>query len=221
MSYVHTDMHGKVMDLPAGKVVCVGRNYAEHARELGNAIPDKPLLFIKPSTALAGLDQPIVFPAYGGGVHHELELAVLFGKAFSRIEAERVPDTISGYALALDLTLRELQAELKKKGHPWEIAKGFDGACPISPFVRPDALADPQGTRLRLSVNGAVQQDGNTVDMLMPINALVAYASTFFSFEPGDVMLTGTPAGVGRLEPGDELLMCLGEGFEFGARVAG
>lgn len=219
MSYVHTDIDGRTMDFPPGKVVCVGRNYAEHARELGNVIPEKPLLFIKPSTSLVGLDRPLVLPAYGGPVHYELELAVLFGTGFSHIEAERVPDTIAGYALALDLTLRELQAELKKKGHPWETAKGFDGSCPTSPFVAPGALRDPQSTSLRLSVNGVLQQDGNTADMLMPINALVAYASSFFSFRPGDVMLTGTPAGVGPLGPGDVLQMSLDSRFSFEGRV--
>jgi 2-keto-4-pentenoate hydratase/2-oxohepta-3-ene-1,7-dioic acid hydratase in catechol pathway len=125
---------------------------------------------------------------------------------------------VAGYGIALDLTLRDLQNELKKKGHPWEVAKAFDGSCPLSPFLKPESLADPQATDLALRVNGEPRQQGNTRQMMIGIFQLLAYISTHFTLRPGDVVLTGTPAGVGPLQPGDRLILDLA-GQEFAARV--
>jgi 2-keto-4-pentenoate hydratase/2-oxohepta-3-ene-1,7-dioic acid hydratase in catechol pathway len=148
-----------------------------------------------------------------------VELAVLVGQELRDADAATAGRAVAGYGVALDLTLRDLQNELKKKGHPWETAKAFDGSCPLSPFLKPEALADPQATDLTLRVNGEPRQQGNTRLMMVGIFELMAYISTHFTLQPGDVVLTGTPAGVGPLQSGDQLVLGLA-GHEFAARVA-
>ena len=184
MSYRHTRMGGSEIDLPVGKVVCVGRNYPAHAQEMGNVLPEAPMLFIKPATALVGLDHPLTLPAFSEDVHHEVELAVLIGCSLSNVDASLVPESIAGLAIAVDLTARDVQTRLKKKGHPWEISKGFDGACPLSPFVSPDLFADLQDIELSIAVNGETRQTGNTRDMVFGIAELVAYMSGFSRYGP-------------------------------------
>jgi 2-keto-4-pentenoate hydratase/2-oxohepta-3-ene-1,7-dioic acid hydratase in catechol pathway len=154
-----------------------------------------------------------------GECHHEVELAVLVGRELCNADAATARQAVAGYGIALDLTLRDLQNELKKKGHPWETAKAFDGSCPLSPFLSPEALAEPQATDLALRVNDTLRQQGNTRLMIMGIFDLMAYISTHFTLQPGDVVLTGTPAGVGPLHSGDVLTLSLA-GYDFGARVA-
>lgn len=219
MAYQHRYLDGSPLDLPVGKVVCIGRNYLEHIRELNNAVPETPILFMKPATSLLDLDEPIRLPVGRGECHHEVELAVLIGQELRNADLETARPAVAGYGIALDLTLRDLQNELKKKGHPWEVAKAFDGSCPLSPFLKPEALADPQATDLALRVNGELRQQGNTRQMMIGIFELLAYISTHFTLQPGDVVLTGTPAGVGPLQPGDRLILNLA-GQEFAARVA-
>lgn len=219
MAYRHRYLDGDPLDLPVGKVVCIGRNYLEHIRELNNAVPETPILFMKPATSLTGLDEPIRLPTHRGSCHHEVELAVLVGRELRNANPESARQAVVGYGVALDLTLRDLQNELKKKGHPWETAKAFDGSCPLSPFLKPEALPDPQATDLALRVNGELRQQGNTRQMMVGILELMAYISTHFSLQPGDVVLTGTPAGVGPLQAGDELLLSLA-GHDFAARIA-
>ncbi len=219
MAYQHRYLDGGPLDLPVGKVVCIGRNYLDHIRELNNAVPETPILFIKPATALLGLDQPIRLPAGRGECHHEVELAVLVGRELCNADAATARNAVAGYGIALDLTLRDLQNELKKKGHPWETAKAFDGSCPLSPFLKPGALADPQATELTLRINGELRQRGNTGQMMVGIFELMAHIATHFTLQPGDVVLTGTPAGVGPLRSGDALVLGLA-GHEFAARVA-
>ncbi|EIJ42118.1 2-keto-4-pentenoate hydratase/2-oxohepta-3-ene-1,7-dioic acid hydratase [Beggiatoa alba B18LD] len=218
--YQHLYLDGSSVNLPFGKVVCIGRNYAEHAKELNNPIPSKPLLFIKPNTALADLRKPLEIPTYGKICHHELEFALLIGKPLKKTSVEEVPNAILGYALALDLTLRDIQDELKVKGHPWEMAKAFDNACPISPFIPAEQIPDPQHIDIRLTVNGQLRQEGNTQQMINKINELVAYISNYFTLLPGDVVLTGTPSGVGELKSGDQLLLELGNDYSFVTTVA-
>lgn len=193
---------GKPYEFPIGKVVCVGRNYAEHAKELNNPVPAEPLLFIKPATSVVPMAETVCLPKDRGEVHYELELAILIGKPLCNAEPSQVVGAIAGVGLAFDLTLRGLQAELKEKGHPWEKAKSFDGACPLSGFVSPDKLPMLTQSGFQLWLDGALRQDGNTRDMLMPVSDLLAYCSRFFTLEPGDVVLTGTPKGVGALSPG-------------------
>lgn len=206
MSYQHQYVDGTRIHFPVGKLVCVGRNYAEHAKELNNPVPSEPLLFIKPASAAVPLLGGFAIPQERGGVHYETEIAVLIGKPLSRKPSdEEILDALSGFGVALDLTLRDVQNKLKEKGHPWEIAKAFDGACPLSPFVPADAVADLADIGVRLTLNGEVRQDGNSRDMLTPILELIRYISGHFSLQPGDVVLTGTPAGVGPLAQGDQL----------------
>ena len=206
MSYQHTYVDGTRVHYPAGKLVCVGRNYAEHAKELDNPVPTEPILFIKPSSAIVPLEGSFAIPQERGSVHYEAEIAVLIGKPLSRKpNDEEILDAISGYAVALDLTLRDVQAKLKEKGLPWEIAKAFDGACPLSPFVPGDAVEDTTDIGIRLSLNGELRQDGNSRDMLNPILPLIRHICSHFSLLPGDVVLTGTPAGVGALSQGDKI----------------
>lgn len=219
MAYQHRYLDGSPLDLPVGKVVCIGRNYLDHIRELNNAVPETPILFMKPATALSLLDQPIRLPEGRGECHHEVELAVLVGQELRNADATSTRMAVAGYGVALDLTLRDLQNELKKKGHPWETAKGFDGSCPLSPFLKPDALPEPQATDLSLQVNGTVRQQGNTQLMIVGIFELMAYISTHFTLQPGDVVLTGTPAGVAPLASGDALVLSLAS-HDFTARVA-
>lgn len=219
MAYQHRYLDGSPLDLPVGKVVCIGRNYLEHIRELHNAVPETPILFMKPSTSLAALDEPIRLPSRRGECHHEVELAVLIGRELRNADTETARQAVAGYGIALDLTLRDLQNDLKKKGHPWETAKAFDGSCPLSPFLKPEALPEPQATDLALRVNGEIRQQGNTGQMMVGIFELMAHISTHFTLQPGDVVLTGTPAGVGPLQSGDELILGLA-GRDFAARVA-
>lgn len=208
----------KCPDRP-GKIVCVGRNYAEHARELNNPVESAPLLFIKPSTAAVAMAPEFNIPSGQGPVHHELEMAVLIGKQLTAATPERVTEAIAGVGLAFDLTLRELQSTLKEKAHPWERAKAFDGACPLSPFVSPQGV-DLQALSLTLIRNGTVQQQGNSADMVFPVVDLVVAMSRVFTLLPGDVVLTGTPAGVGPLQQGDALKASLGELLAVECRVA-
>ena len=208
MSYQHKYVDGTNIHFPVGKVVCIGRNYAEHAKELDNPVPTEPLLFIKPGSCVVPLEGGFTIPTERGSVHYEAEIAVLIGKPLSaKPSREEVLDAISGFAPALDLTLRDKQAELKAKGLPWEIAKSFDGAAVIAPFVVSSTFADMADIGIRLSINGEVRQDGNSAQMLNPIVPMIQYMAGCFSLQAGDVILTGTPAGVGPLNVGDEVVL--------------
>lgn len=198
-------LQGQQQKITVGKIVCVARNYAEHARELGNPVPDKAVLFIKPASSILADGGTVVIPSYSRDCHHEIELAVLIGRTGKQIAEADAPGFVAGYSVALDLTLRDIQSELKIKGLPWEIAKAFDTSCPLSTFVPATAVTDPQRLRLRLTVNDEVRQDGTTADMLRPVARLISEASTYFTLEAGDILLTGTPSGVGPLKGGDRL----------------
>lgn len=205
MPYQHRAVDNLELDLPLGKVVCIGRNYAEHARELNNPVPTEPILFIKPATSVVPMEAPFRIPQGKGAVHFETEMAVLIGKPLSNASEQDAMQAIAGIGLGLDLTLREVQDTLKQKGQPWEKSKCFDGACPLSAFLSPAYINDLTDVQIRLTVNGEVRQDGNSAQMLTPVLKLLAYASEWFTLEPGDVVLTGTPAGVGPVKPGDQL----------------
>ena len=171
-------------------------------------MPEEPVLFIKPETALCGLRQPLAIPSDFGSVHHEVELAVLIGATLRQATEEHVRKAIAGYGVALDLTLRDVQGKMKKAGQPWEKAKAFDNSCPLSGFI----------TTLGLSVNGEQRQQGTTADMIHKIVPLIAYMSKFFTLKAGDVVLTGTPDGVGPLQSGDELTVTF-DGHSLTTRV--
>lgn len=186
-----------------GKIVCLARNYAEHARELGNETPTAPVLFMKPATSIIGDGETVRIPAYSQECHYEVELAVLIGKRARAVSADQAMDHVAGYATAIDMTLRDVQNGLKAKGLPWEIAKGFDTACPLSSFVPAAVVPDPHNLSLRLSVNGELRQNGTSADMIHRVPQIIAHISAIFTLEPGDVILTGTPAGVGQVVAGD------------------
>ncbi|MBB1581425.1 MULTISPECIES: fumarylacetoacetate hydrolase family protein [Serratia] len=207
--YQHRDWQGSLLDFPVNKVVCVGSNYADHIKEMGSATSAEPVVFIKPETALCDIRQPVAIPKEFGSVHHEVELAVLIGTPLKQANEDRVARAIAGYGVALDLTLRELQAGFKKAGQPWEKAKGFDGSCPISGFIPVAEFGDPQNADLSLTVNDQVRQQGNTRDMITPILPLISYMSRFFTLRAGDIILTGTPQGVGPMSSGDMLKVTL------------
>lgn len=185
---------------------------------MGSQASSEPVIFIKPETALCDIRQPIALPKGLGSVHHEVELAVLIGTPLKQATEDRVANAIAGYGLALDLTLRDLQTQFKAAGQPWEKAKGFDGSCPISGFIPVSEFGDAQQAELRLLINGDVRQAGNTRDMLTPLLPLIAYMSRYFTLRAGDIILTGTPQGVGPLKAGDEILATL-NGKEVASRV--
>jgi len=185
------------------KVVAVGRNYKEHAAELGNAVPDKPLLFMKPATAYITEGKAIKIPKGCQNLHHEVELGVVIGKTAKDVTEESAMSFVAGYCLALDMTARDFQNAAKEKGAPWEVSKGFDTSCPVSGFIPKSAIPDPHNANLWCNVNGVVRQKGNTKDMIFNIPHLISFISQYFTLEPNDVILTGTPAGVGPVKDGD------------------
>jgi 2-keto-4-pentenoate hydratase/2-oxohepta-3-ene-1,7-dioic acid hydratase in catechol pathway len=195
---------GTKFPTPISKVVCVGRNYAAHAAELNNPVPSSPLLFMKPNSAVVPFSGQIIIPREMGAVHFETELAILLGKPLSKASSEQANAAIAGIGIALDLTLRALQAELKRQGYPWEKAKAFDGSCPLSEFV-PYQGQPLDNLEFAMSLNGVLRQQGNTAMMLVGVLPLLAMISHHFCLCPGDVVLTGTPEGVGALAVGDRL----------------
>jgi len=200
-------LQGQKDPIAVGKIICIGRNYVAHIEELKNQKPSQPMFFIKPATALQPLEQPIRIPPYSNECRHELELAALIGKTLRNCKKEDVLPAIVGWAVALDVTLVDVQERCKKAGHPWEIAKGFDGACPCSPFVPAAKVPNPQDLMIDMKVNGQQRHHDSTKLMIWDIPTMVADASQYFTIEPGDIFLTGTPAGVGTLVPGDALEM--------------
>lgn len=188
-----------------GKLICIGRNYARHAAEMGSDVPDHPMIFLKPSTSLVGNGGRVVIPSLTQDVHHEVELVVVIGRGGKNIAEEHALDHVDGYAVGLDMTARDLQAAAKKSGHPWSVAKGFDTFAPLGAIVPARDVHDPQSLSISLKVNGEIRQQGSTADMIFPVRHLVAYCSRIFTLLPGDLLYTGTPDGVGPVHEGDVL----------------
>ena len=188
------------------KIIGVGRNYTAHIREMQARPTGEPVLFIKPATSLCALTAPVNIPKNMGAVHHEVELAVLIGNGGKNIPEEDAMSHVAGYGLALDLTLRDLQSVAKEKGLPWATAKGFDGACPVVPqFTPAEKVEDPHNLEIELSVNDSLRQKGNTRQMIFRLPFLIHFISRRFTLQNGDIILTGTPAGVGPLQSGDRI----------------
>lgn len=185
--------------IPRSKVVAVGRNYAEHAAELGNEVPKEPLLFFKPNTSVIGPGDPIVLPAQSNDVHYEGELAIVIGRLCKDVPLERVSEVVLGYTIANDVTARDLQ----KSDGQWARAKGFDTFCPLGPYLVTDL--DASDLRVQTRLNGKTVQDGRTSQLIHDIPSIVVYVSAAFTLLPGDVILTGTPAGVGPMVKGDRV----------------
>jgi 5-carboxymethyl-2-hydroxymuconate isomerase len=188
-----------------GKIICVGQNYMRHIEELNSIRSKKPLIFMKPSTAILTEGNAINLPDFSTEVHHETELALLINREAKNIKNDEWRDYVSALGIALDLTLRDLQNEAKKNGHPWTICKGFDGSCPVSTFIPLEKITDIKKLNIQLFVNDVLRQDGYTGDMIWQIGELLEFISKIFTLEPGDIILTGTPEGVGKLNSGDSL----------------
>ncbi|MBM4015447.1 MAG: fumarylacetoacetate hydrolase family protein [Planctomycetes bacterium] len=196
--------------LPVGKIVAVGRNFADHAREMGHAAPDaEPLLFLKPSSALVPGGGLIELPEFSDEIDHEVELVVRIGRDGRRLDRAQAAAAIDAIAVGLDLTARDLQRRAKAAGDPWAVAKGFDQSAPLSALIALDDAARLAALAVELRVNGELRQQGATAAMITPVIDLVRFASHRFRLEAGDLIFTGTPAGVGRLRRGDRALATL------------
>ncbi|HEX5796212.1 MAG TPA: fumarylacetoacetate hydrolase family protein [Geminicoccaceae bacterium] len=191
---------------PVRRIYCVGRNYAAHAREMGYD-PDRepPFFFTKPADALVPDGARIPYPLATRDLHHEIELVVALGKGGAEISAEQAQECIFGYAVGIDLTRRDLQGEAKKLARPWDVGKAFDQSAPCSALVPARAIGHPAKGRIRLTVNGSTRQDGDLAQMIWTTPEIIAHLSRLFTLAPGDLIFTGTPAGVGAVERGDVL----------------
>jgi acylpyruvate hydrolase len=205
---------GLQKQLTVGKILCLGSNYAKHIDEMGSLKPKEPVIFMKPATAMIHNGEAIRIPSISKNAHHEIELVIVIGTTGKNIKKEDVQKYILGYALGLDITLRDLQSEAKKKGRPWAIAKGFDTSAPISNVIPKEKINNPDNLELKLWVNDQLRQDGNTRDMIFKIDEIVSYLSTIFTLEEGDLIYTGTPEGVAQLHSGDRLKAKMGEYIE-------
>jgi len=208
-AYQHRWENSETIDLNCSKIVCVGKNYADHIKEMNSATPMQAVLFIKPPSSLCDANQAIKIShnKHLGAMHHELEISLLIG---SRLNSENHSNAIAsviGVGLGIDLTLRDIQSELKNQGHPWERSKSFDGSCALSPFVNVTSsnTINFNDIELELILNNQSQQHSNSSMMLNLISELLSNIAQVFTLEPGDVVLTGTPAGVGPLQVGDRL----------------
>ena len=191
--------------LKVGKILCLGRNYAAHAREMQAEVPAVPVVFIKPSTAIIHDGDAVTIPPFSHELHHEVEMVVVIEKGGRDIPVEEAYTHVGGYAVGLDMTLRDIQENAKGKGLPWSVSKGFDTSAPVSPAVPKELIPDPHGLEISLSVNGRIRQHSSTEKMILPVPDIVSYLSGVFTLEPGDLIFTGTPEGVGAVVPGDLL----------------
>ncbi len=193
------------------KIICIGRNYHEHAKELNNPVPAKPVFFMKPDSALVIRNRPFFYPDFSNDIHHEIEVVIKINRLGRSIESKFASRYFSEIGLGVDFTARDLQAECKKNGLPWEIAKGFDYSAPISKFLPVESFKDLNNLNFHLDINGNRVQTGNTSEMIFSFDHIISYVSQFITLKTGDLIFTGTPAGVGPVKPGDQLTAFLGD----------
>ena len=186
------------------KIICIGRNYIDHAKELNNPVPKQPLVFMKPTSALLVNDKPFYYPSFSNNVHYEAEIVLKICKNGRHIQEEFASKYYDKIGIGIDFTARDIQARCKEKGHPWEIAKGFDDSAPISKFL-PLKDFDASAIKFQLHKNGELVQDSNTKDLIFSFDTLIVYLSKYFRLQIGDMIFTGTPAGVGPIKIGDTL----------------
>jgi acylpyruvate hydrolase len=196
------------------KIICIGRNYGEHAKELGNALPEKPIIFLKPQTALLRDNKPFYIPEWSSDLHYETELVLKVCKQGKYIEEKYAHKYFDEATVGVDFTARDLQAQQKANGLPWEIAKAFDNSAVVGEMKKISESDKAKGFHFHLLLNGTKVQDGNTDDMIFSFGKIISYASQFFTLQVGDLIYTGTPAGVGPIKMGDRL-----EGFLEGGKV--
>ena len=191
----------------AGRVFCIGMNYAEHVKELKNTPPDSPVIFMKPSSSLIKTGCHVPFPSHGSDLHFEAELVVMIGKGGRPADESEARFFVEALSLGLDLTLRDVQTRLRQSGHPWEISKAFDCSAPVGDFVPFDDSFDLRHITFTCRVNGELRQSGDSADMIFPVERLIYEIGKVWEFKRGDLIYTGTPSGVGSLQKGDTMLL--------------
>lgn len=187
------------------KIIAIGRNYTDHAKEMDNPLPEVPIFFLKPDSSLIKNNKPFFLPDFSSEIHHEVEIVVKIDRLGKNIKTTYANRYYSDIGIGIDFTARDLQRHCKKEGLPWEIAKAFDGSAPLGKFVNKDNFADINDIPFRLEINGTTVQTGNTGQMIFPIDELISYVSRFFTLKTGDLLFTGTPAGVGSVHRNDHL----------------
>lgn len=191
------------------KIICIGRNYVEHAKELNNPLPKKPMFFMKPDSALVTNNEPVYYPEHTKNLHYEVEIIVKISKKGKYISEKFASQYYNEIGIGIDLTARDVQDECKAKGHPWEIAKAFDQSAPISKFIEKTKLPAINNINFSLSINGDTKQTGNTENMIFTVNHIISYVSKLIMLKPGDIIFTGTPKGVGETKIGDHFEACI------------
>jgi len=199
--------------LQIGKIVCLARTYKKHAKEMKSETPKEPVLFLKPTSSIIFNGDTISIPNRSKSIHHEVELCVVIGKKCKNVSKKEAMDYVLGYLVGLDITARDIQSELKKKGLPWSIAKGFDTFAPISNVILKKNVSNPQNLDIILKVNGIVKQNSNTNNMIFSIEEIIEFISQIMTLEEGDLIMTGTPEGVDEIASGDILEANLGDIF--------
>ena len=199
------------------KIICIGRNYLAHVKELDNALPTEPMFFMKPDTALLPAGEPFPYPDFSKKVHYETELVLRICKTGKSIDKETASEYYDAITVGIDFTARDLQNECKAQGHPWEIAKSFDYSAPVGEFKKINSLKNPEDIAFGMKLNGVWVQQGHSRDMIFAFNTIVSYVSRFVTLNTGDYIFTGTPQGVGEVHVGDKLQLFLEDEpmFEF------
>lgn len=198
-------LHNKKQSFEVGKIVCVGRNYMDHIKELGHQAEEKPVLFLKPTSAMIYSGEKVIYPSFSNNLHHEIELVLLICKKITDVSIEEANKAIIGYGIGLDMTLRDLQNQLKDKGNPWTISKCFDTSAVISDFILKENYDLNFEETISLKVNGKIRQQETLNKMMFKPDELVSYISSRMTLEEGDLIFTGTPSGVSGLNKGDKL----------------
>ncbi|NLJ43932.1 MAG: fumarylacetoacetate hydrolase family protein [Bacteroidales bacterium] len=193
------------------KIICIGLNYKRHAMEMGRPFPDEPVVFLKPDSAILKNNKPFFLPDFSSEIHYETEVVVKISKLGKSIEPKFAPRYYDEVTVGIDITARDLQTKLSKARLPWEISKCFDGAAPVGKFIPASSFQDVNNLNFRLEINGNVVQQSNTTDMIFSVNEIISYVSRFFTLKTGDLIFTGTPAGVGPLRKNDHLVAYLEE----------
>jgi len=187
------------------KIICIGRNYLDHVKELNSNLPTEPVFFLKPDTCIINRNQPFFYPEFSKEIHYETELVVRINKVGKHIQQKFANTYYDELTVGIDFTARDIQRQCQQKGLPWEISKGFDGAAPIGKFVKKDSFDSIQNINLKLNINNQTIQQGNTTDMIFSVDTIISYVSKFITLKMGDIIFTGTPSGVGPVKIGDKL----------------
>lgn len=187
------------------KIICIGRNYAEHAKEMNSPVPTEPVFFLKPDTALIKDNQPFYYPDFSKDIHHEIEIVLKISRPGKHIAEEFAHKYFEEIGIGIDFTARDLQAKCKEKGLPWEKAKAFDGSAPVGNFISKKEFKDLNNISFHLDINGSPVQKGNTKDLIFSFDHVISYISSFITLKTGDLIFTGTPEGVGQVKIGDKL----------------